>query len=128
MGHFIILMDRKDLNYFEGDYMDDNIEGIAKVQRQWLDWDIFLKRILNGFCRGFSAKTRLNFTRVYANGKQIGICWKLIDTGGCIVGKVDKGDKLSGQDIVYILPDLMTALVDGVLICGQQINGCFSGQ
>ena len=38
MVHFIILMDRKDLNYFEGDYMDDNIEGIAKVMFKDNDW------------------------------------------------------------------------------------------
>ena len=128
MGHFSIVTERQDLNYIEGEYMDDKLEGKGRVKfkdNACIE-GYFKEAILHGFCRCFSAKNRLTSIGIYANGKPIGTYWKIIEGGGCIVGRVDKEGTLSGPDIAYIYPDFRTALVGdfvaGVLSCGQHCS------
>ena len=40
----------------------------------------------------------------------MGVCWKVVKGGGCVVGRVDDVGELTGIRIAYIYPDWHTAL------------------
>jgi len=123
-----IITSRKGLQYVEGEYKNDKMDGKVKIKFKddtWLE-GYFSAGVLHGFCRYFNAKNRLTFLGIHSNGKPSGTCWKIIEGGGCIVGSVDKGGKLSGPDIGYIYPDFSTALVghfdDGLMVSAQHCS------
>jgi histone-lysine N-methyltransferase SETD7 len=55
----------------------------------------------------------------YVGGLPSGYIWKMLEGGGWLHGRVDHNGKLTGDDIMYIYPDLNTCLVgrftDGVM-------------
>jgi len=125
-GHFEIKTNKNELQYIEGEYKNDQMNGKIKIRfkdNTWLE-GYFRAGILHGFCRYFSDKNRLTFLGFHANGKPTGTCWKIVDGGGCLVGKVNCDGKLSGSDIAYIYPDFCTTLLgdfdDGLMISAQQ--------
>eukprot|EP00092_Neocalanus_flemingeri_P021710 GFUD01023548.1.p1 GENE.GFUD01023548.1~~GFUD01023548.1.p1 ORF type:complete len:461 (+),score=107.13 GFUD01023548.1:170-1552(+) len=127
-GFFKIVTNRNGVQYVEGDYMNDNMNGKLKIifdDNTWIE-GFFKDGILHGFCRYFDAKNRLTFVGMHRNGKPVGTCWSIVGGGGCVVGRVDKKGKLSGPDIAYIYPDFKTALVgqfeDGIMISAQQCS------
>jgi len=122
-GNFHISTNRNGLKTIEGNYSKDELNGIVTVKYSndtWIE-GIFSKGSLHGFCRHFSDKDRLSFLGYYFNGKPSGTCWKIIDGGGCVVGKVDTEGKLTGSDIAYLYPDFETALI-GSFENGMMVN------
>jgi antitoxin component YwqK of YwqJK toxin-antitoxin module len=58
--------------------------------------------VLHGFIRKFDEKGRLTFVGSMKNGKEHGVCWKIIRGGGVVVGRVDELGELSGIRFVDI--------------------------
>ena len=48
---------------------------------------------------------RLTFIGNHRNGRPVGVCWKVIKGGGCVVGRVDDVGELTGIRIAYLYPD-----------------------
>ena len=61
---------------------------------------------LHGFVREFDKTGRLTFLGTSCNGVYIGTCWKIIKGGGYVIGEVDRIGSMSGENIVYLYPDL----------------------
>jgi len=110
----------------KGKYNDGKLNGKAKIFfKNKISIDGYFKDgILHGFARYFDKKGRLTFVGNHKNGLPDGTCWRIIRGGGCIVGMVDEYGHLTGDDIAYIYPDFLTALVgtfiDGVMERGQE--------
>lgn len=118
-GPFKIVTNRNNIQYIEGDYRNDKMNGKLMIMfndKTWIQ-GFFKDGTLHGFCRHFDAKNILTFVGMHKNGKPMGTCWRIVGGGGCVVGKVDIEGKLSGPDITYIYPDFKTALV-GIFING----------
>lgn len=62
----------------------------------------------------------------YCNGVPYGFWWQFVKDGGTIVGHVDSTGKLSGDEIVFLYPDLKTGLMghfeDGQLTKAQAVE------
>jgi len=96
-----------------GEYRNDMLEGKARIyfkNRSWLE-GYFKYGIQHGFARLFDKKGRLQFIGNYQNGVPVGVCWRVIRGGGCVVGRVDRKGQLTGYRIAYIYPDFRTVLV-----------------
>ena len=111
-----------------GSYEKGKLHGRAKIvfeDRHFLD-GFFKAGVLHGFARYFDKKGRLIFVGNHRNGFPVDICWKIIRGGGCVVGTVDENGQMSGDNIAYIYPDYVTALVgtftNGVMERGQEAN------
>ena len=105
--------DSDDIDYIEGEYEDGKLNGKAKMyfkNKKSID-GYFKDGILHGFARYFDKKGRLTFVGNHKNGLPDGTCWRIIRGGGCVVGMVDEHGHLTGDDIAYIYPDFLTALV-----------------
>jgi len=104
---------RKNVIAIRGNYKNGLIEGKARVffkDRSWLE-GYFKSGIQHGFSRLFDKKGRLFFVGNFQNGVPVGVCWKIIRGGGCVVGRVDQHGELTGCRIAYIYPDFTTSLV-----------------
>ena len=44
------------------------------------------------------------------NGRLHGKCWKFLPGGGALYGNVGVDDKITGDDVVYLYPDFLTAI------------------
>ena len=51
------------------------------------------------------------FIGEYLRGVPVGPCWRRLDGGGWLHGVVDNKGQLTGGNIMYIYPDLVTCLV-----------------
>ena len=49
------------------------------------------------------------------NGRLHGKCWKFLPGGGALYGNIGVDDKISGDDVVYLYPDFLTAIKVGLL-------------
>ena len=54
------------------------------------------------------------------NGRLHGKCWKFLPGGGALYGNIGVDDKISGDDVVYLYPDFLTA-IKVKLLCSQII-------
>ena len=91
-----------------GEYKNGKLSGRARVKYKDGKFLIgfFKNGRLHGFVREFDKSGRLTFLGTSCNGVNIGTCWKIIKGGGYMVGKVDRMGLFSGQDMVYLYPDL----------------------
>ena len=91
-----------------GEYILGKLNGKAKVKyrdgRSLIGY--FKEGRLHGFVRYFDKSGRLTFLGTFCHGCFEGICWKIIKGGGFVVGKVDESGLLSGEELVYLYPDL----------------------
>ena len=59
----------------------------------------------------------------YHHGVKCGTHWRSCTGGGYLVGPVDTGDNVDGDDVVYIYPDMVSCIVGtfkaGHLTCGH---------
>ena len=62
------------------------------------------------FFRKFSSDGSLAVFGRCRNGKLHGKCWKFFIGGGALYGPVDCDGELSGEDVVYLYPDLTTGM------------------
>ena len=63
----------------------------------------------------------------YRNDSISGTVWQFLAGGAILVGQVDRETELfSGRDVIYIYPDLFTAIIgrydNGVLVSGFMCN------
>ena len=74
--------------------------------------DTFIEIEINRLqmARKFSSDGSLSIYGRCRNGKLHGICWKFNSGGGALFGPVDCDGEMSGEDIVYIYPDLTVGL------------------
>lgn len=116
---------KSSINYLEGVYKNDELCGKARIQLRNESWieGYFKDSVLHGFCRYFDKDKHLTFVGMHRNGKPFGTCWKLINGGGYVVGRVNEDGELTGSDIAYMFPNIETAFVgkfdEGVLIEAQ---------
>ena len=90
-----------------GIYSNGKLSGKGKVTFRDKSFLIgyFKLGVLHGFVRHFDSKGRLRFLGRHRHGQDVGVCWKIIQGGGCVVGTVDNHGHLSGPDISYLYPD-----------------------
>merc|ERR1712038_994202 len=125
-GEFRITASVNGISSIMGDYVDDKIEGKAKIIFQDYSWmeGYFKQGVLHGFGRYFDEKGRLKEIANHRNGLKYGTCWKIFRGGGCVVGRANKEGDLTGHRIAYLYPDFKTALIgsftDGVMESAQE--------
>ena len=59
------------------------------------------------------------------NGRLHGRCWKFLPGGGALYGNVGVDDKISGEDVVYLYPDFLTAIKVIVSQSISRLSGFF---
>ena len=125
-GPCLVIIRDVDVVEIRGNYKEGTLGGKAKItfnDKSTID-GFFKDGILHRFGRYFDKKGRLTFVGNHKNGPPDGTCWKIIQGGGCMVGRVDSAGHLTGVRIAYIYPDYETALVgtfsDGVMEKGQE--------
>ena len=106
-----------------GFYSAGVLKGQGRVE--WIDGRVldgmFKKGYLEGFC---IAKSKIRgqdlYVGEYMRGVAVGPSWKRLEGGGWLHGVVDLEGKFTGEDIMYIYPDMFTCLVgkfrDGIMI------------
>lgn len=67
--------------------------------------------VLQGFYRKYDDKKRLTHFGTFLDGRPYGVNWQLVNDGGIVVGVVDDDGELSGEDIVFLYPDMKTAFM-----------------
>ena len=105
-----------------GKYFNGKLSGEGKVTFRDKSFLIgyFKLGILHGFVRHFDSKGRLRFLGSHRHGHSVGICWRIIQGGGCVVGQVDGEGHLSGHDICYLYPDFRWVI--HTVSCGELIK------
>ena len=90
-----------------GNYSNGKLSGEGKVTFPDKSFLIgyFKLGVLHGFVRHFDSKGRLRFLGSHRHGHSVGVCWQIIQGGGCVVGRVDNQGHLTGPDISYLYPD-----------------------
>ena len=116
----------KNVAEIKGEYTEGYLHGRARIvfkDENSID-GYFVKGVLHGFARYFDQRGRLTFIGNHKAGCPDGTCWETVHGGGCVVGRVDRGGRLTGGRIAYIYPDYQTALVgvfkDGVMEKGRE--------
>ena len=84
--------------------------------------DYFHPHNIHFIFRKFLSDGSLSIFGRCRNGKLYGHCWKFLSGGGALFGPVDCDGDLSGEDIVYIYPNL-TAGLKGVFRREKMIFG-----
>ena len=95
-----------------GKYSNGKLSGEGKVTFRDKSFLIgyFKLGILHGFVRHFDSKGRLRFMGSHRHGRSVGVSWRIIQGGGCVVGPVDTEGHLSGHHIIYLYPDFRWAM------------------
>ena len=110
-----------------GFYSNGVLEGNGRVE--WEDGRILQGIFSNGFLTGLCiAKSNTGGNKLYIGeyrrGVPVGPVWRRLEGGGWLHGVVDMLGELTGDDIMYIYPDMITCLVGefrkGVLISGRE--------
>jgi hypothetical protein len=87
-GEFRITASVNGISSIMGDYVDDRLEGKAKLifhDYSWME-GYFKQGVLHGFGRYFDEKGRLKEIANHRNGLKFGTCWKIIRGVGFVVG------------------------------------------
>merc|ERR1712223_608579 len=119
---------RLNLSHMVGNYVKDQLEGIARVTFANGDMieGFFHRGVLHGFVRKYDSKNRLTDFGFYENGKPCFIWWKLIEHGGTIIGHVNEEGLLTGPEIAYLYSDFQTGFLghfeDGILVQAQAVH------
>ena len=97
-----------------GYYTSGILDGRGKVE--FLDGMVIEGLFKNGYLEGcVVGKTWSGgdgvFIGEYHRGVAVGPCWRRLEGGGWLHGVVDKEGQFTGEDMMYIYPDLVTCLV-----------------
>ncbi len=71
----------------------------------------FDRGVAHGPARRFSPEGALQWTGRYRHGVPHGACWRSNDGEGWYAGTCGRSGRMAGGDVVYLYPDLRTALV-----------------
>ena len=110
-----------------GDFRNNLLQGFGKLI-DTTSGDVFdgyfKDSCLHGLVRRTGEDQELIFIGRYRNGIPFGLCWKLLEGGGILFGKVNRKGLFSGEDIMFIYPDLETCFVgwfnNGVMVSAKE--------
>ncbi len=71
----------------------------------------FERGVAHGPARRFSPDGALQWSGRYRCGVPFGLCWRSNDGEGWYVGGCNRSGRMTGEGVVYLYPDLTTALV-----------------
>ncbi len=114
------LFEREGGRILAGRYQDDRLHGICQIATNEggaMDM-VFDRGVAHGPARRFSPDGALQWTGRYRFGVPIGICWRSNDAVGWYAGTCNRSGRMTGQDVIYLYPDLHFALV------GEWRNDC----
>ena len=123
-GHCEISFSEGKVEQISGEYLQGKLNGKVKVKfrDKTLLVGYFKAGVLHGFGRYFDEAGRLTFAGDHSNGVARGVCWQIIQGGGCVVGPVDDEGRHTGPDIMYLYPDFRTGYI-GSFRAGQFLSG-----
>ena len=133
-GHCEILFREGKVELISGEYRAGKLEGkvSVKFRDKTLLIGYFKAGVLHGFGRYFDCSGRLKFLGDHSNGVARGVCWEIVEGGGCVVGPVDSQGRHTGPDIMYLYPDFRTGYKgtfrEGQFLSGQEAHlvDCFT--
>ena len=96
-----------------GSYSQGRLEGVAMVE---LEGGLNLTaRVVEGRLEGVGVGRGVGVTQLliqtYRRGRAVGATWRGLQGGGWLHGVLDREGQLTGEEVVYIYPDLRTCLV-----------------
>ena len=95
-----------------GEFKSNQLCGLAKVVRDKYSTEGYLiNGRFHGLIRRHDSEKNLKAFGKYCNGKAIGIWWKMLEGGGVLVGNVNRHEKFSGNETIFLYPDLITCFV-----------------
>eukprot|EP00092_Neocalanus_flemingeri_P005708 GFUD01006148.1.p1 GENE.GFUD01006148.1~~GFUD01006148.1.p1 ORF type:complete len:499 (+),score=146.27 GFUD01006148.1:42-1538(+) len=104
-----------------GSYNNGVLEGLGKVET--VEGLTLTGRFDRGYLEGIVVGRSFSdnfYVGEYQRGVAVGPCWRRVEGGGWLHGVVDKEGQFTGEDMMYIYPDLVTCLVgnfrNGVMI------------
>jgi len=114
-----------ELEYIEGIYKNDILEGAGKIV--YASGDKLICEFVNGVPNGpgklFDPKGQLKQVGFLSKGQWNGLVWKYLEGGAFLHGLVDFFGHLTGDNVSYLYPDLQHCIVgtfnNGVLSAGQ---------
>ena len=107
-------LDSEGIKTISGFYEDGVLTGRGRVEYKsgLVVEGMFLKGYLEGFVVGQCMYGGEEvFIGEYQRGVAVGPCWRRLDGGGWLHGVVDNQGHFTGDNILYIYPDLVTCLV-----------------
>ena len=123
-GHCEITFREGKVDQISGEYCMGKLNGKVKVKfrDKTLLVGYFKAGVLHGFARYFDSAGRLKFLGDHSNGVARGVCWEIIQGGGCVVGPVDSEGRHTGPHIMYLYPDFRTGF-QGSFKEGEFLSG-----
>ena len=113
------------VNSVSGSYTGGVLEGVGKVET--VDGLTLTGRFDRGYLEGLVIGRSFSdnfYIGEYHRGVAVGPCWRRLEGGGWLHGVVDKEGQFTGEDMMYIYPDLVTCLVgkfrNGVMIAARE--------
>ena len=109
-GHCVVTFREGKVDQISGEYRLGKLHGAVRVKfrDKTLLVGYFKSGLLHGFARYFDGAGRLKFLGDHSNGVARGVCWEIIQGGGCVVGPVDSEGRHTGDNILYLYPDFTT--------------------
>jgi len=107
------LFEREGARILSGDYVQDRLNGQCEISTNEggaMEYT-FMRGIASGPVRRFSPTGFLQWFGRYDSGLPVGFCWRSNDGEGWYVGSCNRFGRMTGDDVVYLYPDLHTALV-----------------
>ena len=123
-GHCVVTFREGKVDQISGEYRLGKLHGAVRVKFRdgTLLVGYFKSGVLHGFARYFDGAGRLKFLGDHSNGVARGVCWEIIQGGGCVVGPVDSEGRHTGENIAYLYPDFSTGFL-GTFRAGQFLSG-----
>jgi hypothetical protein len=107
------LFEREGARILAGKYVCDKLHGLCEISTNEggvLEMT-FKGGVANGPARRFSPLGYLQWMGRYKSGEPFGLSWHSTDGEGWYVGTSNRCGRMTGADVVYLYPDLHTALV-----------------
>lgn len=107
------LYEREGTIILSGQYVEDKLDGLCKITTNegGLLEMTFDRGVAHGPARRFGPNGGLQWLGRYRFGIPFRSCWRSNDQEGWYYGSADASGRMSGRDVIYLYPDLHTALV-----------------
>ncbi len=99
-------------------WVDDQMDGVAVIEgarKEGVSKSVFCKGVLHGITRRFVAarhrKDNLKMVAFFRHGEARGTAWKGLLGGAFLVGPLDAEEAISGEQAIYVYPDIRTVIV-----------------